>query len=913
MRVLAGAALLCAIGAVLALRLEPSAATDTLVGRGSTTFKATERYRERFGDHAIVILVKGDLPRIVMTSNLGRLIGLEGCIGGNKPADRPAPGGAGSPCDRFARQKPVQVVYGPGTFINAAVGEIQDQLAVRVRDAEGRAQRAARAAREVAKGRGRSKAEQAKLAAGARQLVEQEFTAELLKLSLRYGLGTKLPRVDDPDFVANLVFDASRGATTPKARFAYLFPNERSAVIQVRLKPGLSDARRTEAIGLVREAVRMKEWRPQDGVSYTVTGAPVLAEDLTDSLAASTAGLLLVGVLVMACTLAVVFRSRLRLLPLGIALAAAAMAFGLMRLAGAPLTMASIAALPVLLGLGVDYAIQYQARVEEAEADADVAAAATRATRLAVPTIATACLATGVGFLVLLLSPIPMVRGFGVLLVAGIVLAFVLALSAGTAALVAAARERRRGPLARSARGAQELLGEGAARAWAAVSAFGAGRGRKRIARTVLVVAGAAALGIGLGWWGTAAALVAAALALAAFETGRAQRLGAGALREALRRPVRVLAVGFTLALAGWVVDSQTEVVSDINQLVPQDLPALRDLNDLQRATDVAGEVDVVVEGADLTQPAVVAWMRDYQSDLLEAYGWSSKRGCGRAELCPALSLPDLFRDPEATRRREDIRSLLDAVPPYFSQAVITDDRRTANLAFGIKLVPLARQQRIIDDMRRRLARGRPAGVRAELAGLPVLAAEANAQLSSAPRRLGTLAAGLLAVGLALLLVYRRAERAWVPLVPIALATGWSALVLFALGVPLNPLSATLGALVIAISTEFSVLLCGRFREERAAGHDVPVAIRRTYASTGAAVLASGVTAIAGFAVLGFSDVQMLKDFGRVTVVDLSVSLLGVLAVLPAVLVLAERRAGRRAAAAPEAPRPARAEPVAAG
>jgi uncharacterized protein len=55
-------------------------------------------------------------------------------------------------------------------------------------------------------------------------------------------------------------------------------------------------------------------------------------------------------------------------------------------------------------------------------------------------------------------------------------------------------------------------------------------------------------------------------------------------------------------------------------------------------------------------------------------------------------------------------------------------------------------------------------------------------------------------------------------------------------------------------------------------------------------VLASGVTAIAGFAVLIASDVAMLRDFGLVTVVDLSVSLAGVLAVLPAVLVLAERR-----------------------
>ena len=53
------------------------------------------------------------------------------------------------------------------------------------------------------------------------------------------------------------------------------------------------------------------------------------------------------------------------------------------------------------------------------------------------------------------------------------------------------------------------------------------------------------------------------------------------------------------------------------------------------------------------------------------------------------------------------------------------------------------------------------------------------------------------------------------PLIPIALATGWSALLLFVFRVELNPMSATLGALVIAISTEFAVLLSARYREER--------------------------------------------------------------------------------------------------
>ena len=179
--------------------------------------------------------------------------------------------------------------------------------------------------------------------------------------------------------------------------------------------------------------------------------------------------------------------------------------------------------------------------------------------------------------------------------------------------------------------------------------------------------------------------------------------------------------------------------------------------------------------------------------------------------------------------------------------------------------------------------------MRAELAGLPVLAAEANARVASAWRRALTLLAGLLAVGAVLLAALRRWDRALVPLVPIALATGWSALVLFALRIPLNPMSATLGALVIAISTEFSVLLSARYREERVRGSEPAEAIDYAYRSTGAAVLASGVTAIAGFAALIASNIQMLREFGVVTVVDLTVSLLGVMVVLPAALVWAEQ------------------------
>src|SRR5689334_3773332 len=188
-RVLAIVAVLAAIGCAAALRLEPSAASDTLVGRGDESFKATETYRQKFGDHSVIVLVRGELSNLLLTANLGRLIGLEGCLSGNKPAGQTAPGGARGPCGRLAALKPVKVVYGPGTFANASAGEINDQIQARIRAKAAEGDRAARAARKVAAAQGRTPAEQDRAAEAARQLVYAQFVRDLLQINLKYGLG----------------------------------------------------------------------------------------------------------------------------------------------------------------------------------------------------------------------------------------------------------------------------------------------------------------------------------------------------------------------------------------------------------------------------------------------------------------------------------------------------------------------------------------------------------------------------------------------------------------------------------------------------------------------------------------------------------------------------------------------------
>jgi hydrophobe/amphiphile efflux-3 (HAE3) family protein len=876
---------LAVAGGLLALGLKPSAGTDTFVSSSAASYKATADDQRYFGDDAIVVLIHEPLPDLVETKDLATLTQLEACFAGQyvvanatlraftpvKPGSHAAYGGSGSPCGKLARYKPVQVVYGPGTFLNRAVAAVNTQIQAMLTGVSTSVKNAERAAYQLALGKGMSRKQALREAAAAGELEDQQQMQALEQLAVTSGI-TALPSIDSPQFIPQIVFDQTRGVNQPKARFAYLFPTADSALIQIRLRSGLSDQQQAQAISWIRGALKMRMFQSAYGGTYTLTGVPVVLHDLASTISGSITGLLIAVLLVMAATLLVVFRNRPRLLPLAIALAAAGITFGLLALLGASLTLASIAVLPILIGLAVDYGIQFQARAHEARelgghdgrpitAEVAVATAAGRAG----PTIATAALATATGFLVLLLSPVPMVQGFGLLLVAGIAIALACALSAGSAALVLSDR-------ARAARGARRRIQGGGPRLLEPVSA--AFRGAGEITAESFRGAGEILGGL--------------AAPFARLRPGFA-RLGLATMR----RPGRVLALAAVLAVAGWVADTQTSVQSDVTKLVPSNMPALRNLHTLERVTGVSGEIDVTVRGRNVADAQTVAWMIQYENRLLSHYGYLEEKGCAHSTLCPALSLPDLFSTAGQSSgtapslNQTQINQLLAAVPTYFSQAVITPDHREATLAFGIRLMPLSRQQQVIDYMRSQLRP--PPGITAQLAGLPVIAAQADAALSSSGHRLLTLVAGLFAVGLVLLLVFRSPGRALVPMIPIALATGWSALILYLIGIPLNPMSATLGTLVIAISTEFSVLLSERFRQERAAGYELQEALARTYRSTGAAVLASGITAILGFGVLVFSSITMLRDFGFVTLIDLSVSLGGVMLVLPAVLALAER------------------------
>ena len=103
------------------------------------------------------------------------------------------------------------------------------------------------------------------------------------------------------------------------------------------------------------------------------------------------------------------------------------------------------------------------------------------------------------------------------------------------------------------------------------------------------------------------------------------------ALGLAISRPRRVLAVGLAVAVVGLALDTQSEVVSDVRELVPQDLQALKDVEVLQEETGVSGEIDMTVRADDITEPAVVSWMTRFQESVLRAHGYRAGKRCTRS------------------------------------------------------------------------------------------------------------------------------------------------------------------------------------------------------------------------------------------------------------------------------------------
>jgi predicted RND superfamily exporter protein len=115
--------------------------------------------------------------------------------------------------------------------------------------------------------------------------------------------------------------------------------------------------------------------------------------------------------------------------------------FGAFGFTGTKLSLVTIAGLPILIGLGIEFAIQVQNRIEEERSLENAGSPFERTLVHMGPPLVAATIAAVIAFLTVKISKVPMVQDFGVLLSIGIVALLVAGVVIPTA--VIGARERR--------------------------------------------------------------------------------------------------------------------------------------------------------------------------------------------------------------------------------------------------------------------------------------------------------------------------------------------------------------------------------------------------------------------------------------------------------------------------------------
>ncbi len=228
------------------------------------------------------------------------------------------------------------------------------------------------------------------------------------------------PSLSNPEYVKFLLYEEvypDGGGEIRKALLPF-FPDDTHAMAITRLEGNQSIEDEGAASVAVTNAAEGYEFT---NAEVTTTGAPVLLKDINDYLRGGMLSLGGIALAVMALILIVFFNVRWRLLPLVVVTVGVIWAFGLTGYAGIPLTLVTIAGLPVMLGVGIDYAIQMHSRIEEEVIiDRSPHPIQEAARKLAGPMLVVTANAV-LAFLAILASKTPMIRDFGLLLAVGIV------------------------------------------------------------------------------------------------------------------------------------------------------------------------------------------------------------------------------------------------------------------------------------------------------------------------------------------------------------------------------------------------------------------------------------------------------------------------------------------------------------
>ena len=541
---------------------------------------------------------------------------------------------------------------------------------------------------------------------------------------------------------------------------------------------------------------------------------------------------------------------------------------GFLDIIGAPNQVSQIAPI-ILIGLGVDYAIHFTSRYrEEIGSGNTVSGSATSTLKSVGIALTLATLATIVGFLTNIVSPLPELKDFGILVSAGIFFAFFLVMT-----FVPAIRTL----LDRRAEKKENIN----------VDAFSS--------------------------------------------SGDSVLNKIAASSGIIPKKLKIFALILLFAISGYGYFSFTnlETIFEFTDFLPEDDPVVQTLGLL---TDEFGggfgeTTSVLIEGDDLATPeahnALIASINNLsEKENIVVYAGNVAAESVVATLGQLLApqgaapgappaMPDMALlgslgsfgvdlmsgaqgiDALKVKETGDVQGLYEYLVDLDSEAFL------ATLYFNEDNVVTAQQVRITtsagslgaaqlrDDIYDAFQPMSSLGISIAATNDAIVTQSVSDLISES--QFQSLIFAILASMIFLILYYlidiRKPFLGVITILPVVAIVMGTYLGMYFLDIPLNPVTSTLSGLAIGIGVPFVIHVTNRFRETLLITDSPVDAVRTTLKTTGGSLFGSAFTTMAGFGILMTSSLKPFQQMGQVVVVALGFALVASILILPTLLV----------------------------
>ncbi|WP_288069556.1 RND family transporter [Methanolobus sp.] len=620
-----------------------------------------------------------------------------------------------------------------------------------------------------------------------------------------------------------------------------LMPDDTHAVMSVVLEGTSSDTTKEEILRETETSIELANF-PAD-YNIIVTGDPAFSIAMHEEMNTSMGILLSLSVLLMVVVLYLVFKHvRWRLLPLPIVLVGIIFTFGAMGFLDIPMSMVSMSAFPVLIGLGIDYAIQFHNRIEEelarGETDEEAVIDTIKHTG---PAVLIALIITALGFFSLFTSSVPMIQDFGKLLMIGIAMCFISSLFLGVTI----------------------LYGFDKVSKWNILGKLGLKKKSSQHETHIIIDE--------------------------EHEPDFLEKALKGISTFSMRNPLLILSIAGLLCLGGLYADNLVGIQTDTETFVPQDMPALLELQHMGEILGGDDQLNLIIKTDDNADPELLEWIDDFSEHEIN----------GRSHIQDSSSIVDLVKaanSGEIPDSSEEVRAIYDQLSDTQKDAYINGNSIIMlNLNIGNAMSELGLEgiealSNVVEEDLQWMAP--PPGVHVTITGHSMVYVGVISALTSGRVFMTMLGIALVFAGL--LVIYRDILKALTPVLTMVVVVGWSGGLMYYTGMEYTPMTATLGALILGVGSEYAILMMERYFEEREKGADPEEAMQEASVKIGKAIVTSGATTVFGFSALIASPFSITSNFGVITVMDVILALFATFVIFPPIIVTLDKYREKR-------------------